>query len=481
MKKKTTATDVLRALDARIREASRGGLLVGMACNFAFVVQAFFAPAMTHVTPLMLSFTDMSYAVGALCASALLVGSRNSARCVRMPLLWGLSLAMAVLLALYGFLITDVSDIASVGVATNAVFLAGGALFGAYLAYVIPLWLRVCAAYDPGEIIWTVLLAGALGSVLVWFLGDMGPARLLVASDSMLLLGTYMLGKALGATEDGVAAAVAEKGRRGKGLSGRLFAACFLMAFAFATAISSAESLGASSAYATGTFFAPVLIACVCLLVLRGLTVSSLLNIAVPIITAVVMSASFFGVEPVLSFDLAVAGMFLFLVYAVMAVLFSTYGDRDAAYRAFLAIAASFAGGCVAGRLVSALAAAWEPFSSNAVVLLSIFAVIVSLLLCVRAGSPSHGSGVDLADSAIAQPSQAFLLRKHIDAVAQRCGLGRREKEALELLLEGKTAGEIAEAMVVAPGTAKSHVYHVYRKLGVHSRSELFEMFGMDG
>lgn len=303
---------MLHALDARMRDASRDGLLVGMACNFAFVTQVFFAPAMTHVTPFMLSFTDMSYVFGALCAAFLLVRSRGSLPRMSMPLLWGLSLAMAVLFALYGLLITDVNDIASVNFATNVMFLVGGALFGVYLAYVIPLWLRVCAAHDPEEIVWTILLAGALGSVLVWFLGGMGPApRLLVASDSMLLLGTYMLGRAVAAAQESVFSRSGESDGEQK-LPVRLFAACFLMAFAFAIAISSAESRGASSSYATGTFFAPVLIACVCLLVLRGLTVSSLLNMAVPIITAVVMSASFFGVEPVLSFDLAVAGMFLF-------------------------------------------------------------------------------------------------------------------------------------------------------------------------
>lgn len=471
---------MLHALDARMRDASRDGLLVGMACNFAFVTQAFFAPAMTHVTPFMLSFTDMSYVFGALCAAFLLVRSRGPLPRVPMPLLWGLSLAMAVLFALYGFLITDVNDIASVNFATNAMFLVGGALFGVYLAYVIPLWLRVCAAHDPEDIVWTILLAGALGSVLVWFLGDMGPARLLVASDSMLLLGTYMLGRAVAAAQESVFSRSGESDGEQK-LPVRLFAACFLMAFAFAIAISSAESRGASSSYAAGTFFAPVLIACVCLLVLRGLTVSSLLNMAVPIITAVVMSASFFGVEPVLSFDLAVAGMFLFLVHAVMTVLFSLYGSSSASYRAFLAIAASFAGGCIVGRIGSAFAVAWGSVSSNTVMLLSILAVMGALLLCIKAGSSSVcESGVDLCVAPLAQPSDELLVQRRIDAAADRCGLGRREKETLELLLAGKTAAEIAEAMVVAPGTAKSHVCHVYRKLGVHSRAELFDEFGLN-
>ncbi|MFR5000512.1 MAG: helix-turn-helix domain-containing protein, partial [Slackia sp.] len=99
-------------------------------------------------------------------------------------------------------------------------------------------------------------------------------------------------------------------------------------------------------------------------------------------------------------------------------------------------------------------------------------------LLCVRmpaCASPSP------AASSPADPSADFLLEKRVDRAADAHALGRREKEALSLLLAGKTAGEIARIMVVAPGTAKSHVYHVYRKLGVHSRAELFEMFGLDG
>ena len=67
-----------------------------------------------------------------------------------------------------------------------------------------------------------------------------------------------------------------------------------------------------------------------------------------------------------------------------------------------------------------------------------------------------------------------------MDRVAAACGLGEREKEVLTLLLEGCSASEVASAMVVANGTAKSHIRHVYKKLGVHSRDELFEKLGIE-
>ena len=470
------ARRLMRSIDEKVRRSSKDGLLIGMACNFAFVTQVFFAPAMTHVTPFMLSFTDMSYCFGALSAAFLLARMRAKTLRPRATVLWGLTGALALMFVLYSFLLPSVADIVSANAAANMLFLAGGALFGVYLAYVVPLWLRACAIHDPAEIVWTVLLAGLLGSVLVWFFADMGPTRLLAASLGALLLGTYLLSRASDAFVSDVDAPRRESGA--PYASKRLFAACFLMAFAFVEAISFAEADGASSAYAAGTFFAPVLIACVCLLALRGLTVVSLLSMAVPIATVVVMSALFFRFDPVLSFDLAVAGMFLFLVYAVMAVFFSTYGSDRAAYGSFLMLAVSFAGGCVVGRVGSAFAVSCEPFSSNVAVLAAILAVVAALLLCVRmpaCASPSP------AASSPADPSAEFLLEKRVDRAADAHALGRREKEALSLLLAGKTAGEIAQIMVVAPGTAKSHVYHVYRKLGVHSRAELFEMFGLDG
>jgi LuxR family maltose regulon positive regulatory protein len=47
-----------------------------------------------------------------------------------------------------------------------------------------------------------------------------------------------------------------------------------------------------------------------------------------------------------------------------------------------------------------------------------------------------------------------------------------REREILPLLAAGLTNDEIAEALVIAPGTVKKHAGHIYGKLGVHSRTE---------
>jgi LuxR family maltose regulon positive regulatory protein len=50
--------------------------------------------------------------------------------------------------------------------------------------------------------------------------------------------------------------------------------------------------------------------------------------------------------------------------------------------------------------------------------------------------------------------------------------LSERELEVLRLLTAGRSNREIAEALVISTGTAKSHVHHLCGKLGVRNRTE---------
>ena len=55
---------------------------------------------------------------------------------------------------------------------------------------------------------------------------------------------------------------------------------------------------------------------------------------------------------------------------------------------------------------------------------------------------------------------------------AQANTLTRREKEILSLLAEGLSNKEIAEKLFISPGTVKTHVKHIYKKLNVKRRME---------
>jgi len=51
-------------------------------------------------------------------------------------------------------------------------------------------------------------------------------------------------------------------------------------------------------------------------------------------------------------------------------------------------------------------------------------------------------------------------------------GLTQKEREVLARLAEGRSNAEIAEALFVTPATVKTHLAHIYAKLGVKGRHE---------
>lgn len=55
--------------------------------------------------------------------------------------------------------------------------------------------------------------------------------------------------------------------------------------------------------------------------------------------------------------------------------------------------------------------------------------------------------------------------------------LARRESEVLELLGQGKSEKEVANALKISTHTVHVHVKSIYRKLGVTSRGELLARY----
>ena len=58
------------------------------------------------------------------------------------------------------------------------------------------------------------------------------------------------------------------------------------------------------------------------------------------------------------------------------------------------------------------------------------------------------------------------------EAVRRAACLTRREREVLGILAEGGNNDAIAQALVISPQTARTHIQNVLSKLGVHSRLE---------
>ncbi|MEV5570893.1 helix-turn-helix transcriptional regulator [Spirillospora sp. NPDC052269] len=51
--------------------------------------------------------------------------------------------------------------------------------------------------------------------------------------------------------------------------------------------------------------------------------------------------------------------------------------------------------------------------------------------------------------------------------------LTEREAQVASLVARGHTNAEIAAELFISPGTAKTHVAHIHRKLGVRNRVEI--------
>lgn len=81
-----------------------------------------------------------------------------------------------------------------------------------------------------------------------------------------------------------------------------------------------------------------------------------------------------------------------------------------------------------------------------------------------------------LASKAIQQRQE---LSSRCSDLARQNRLSQREEEVLLLLAQRKTIAAIERELFIANGTAKAHVRHIYGKLGVHTRDELFEILGV--
>jgi DNA-binding NarL/FixJ family response regulator len=67
------------------------------------------------------------------------------------------------------------------------------------------------------------------------------------------------------------------------------------------------------------------------------------------------------------------------------------------------------------------------------------------------------------------------------EALRRTSRLTRREREVLALLAEGAGNESIAEALVISPQTARTHIQNVLGKLGVHSRLEAAMFVAQNG
>ena len=65
----------------------------------------------------------------------------------------------------------------------------------------------------------------------------------------------------------------------------------------------------------------------------------------------------------------------------------------------------------------------------------------------------------------------------NFDYIYSKYNISQREKEIIELLLDGKSNNDIKEALFISYHTVKNHISNIYNKLNVKNRHELIHLF----
>lgn len=73
-------------------------------------------------------------------------------------------------------------------------------------------------------------------------------------------------------------------------------------------------------------------------------------------------------------------------------------------------------------------------------------------------------------------PDKPGYFKSRCDHVSTQYSLSNRESEILLYLAKGRNASFIQEKLVISEGTAKTHIWRIYRKLDVHTQQELINL-----
>lgn len=143
----------------------------------------------------------------------------------------------------------------------------------------------------------------------------------------------------------------------------------------------------------------------------------------------------------------------------------SASGEEPAVLERDASPALSADGTATAGNAFAANAAAGDiPASDGA-----------SVMDAVRAAgtAPSENGPAPEAGAATPEPNQ---LHGNCARLGDEFGLTAREREVFVLLAHGRNGRYIMDHLVISRNTAKSHIKHIYSKLGVHSHQELIDL-----
>jgi DNA-binding CsgD family transcriptional regulator len=113
-----------------------------------------------------------------------------------------------------------------------------------------------------------------------------------------------------------------------------------------------------------------------------------------------------------------------------------------------------------------------QAFTTSSFVMIIIYVLLVAILLLVFSGR--------IMEALFSRSSQADTFQEKLNSFSHKWRLSQRESQILELLLNGKQRSEIESECQLSEGTVKTHIANIYRKLDVHSKREMLDLFESD-
>ena len=115
------------------------------------------------------------------------------------------------------------------------------------------------------------------------------------------------------------------------------------------------------------------------------------------------------------------------------------------------------------------------------VTILTCLALVISFFLLFSERELEARWGIKVLGSAsldeVARVSDDLSAR--CDELVRAYGLTPREEEVLRELARRRDAAAVARSLTIAPGTLKAHTRHIYEKMGIHTREELYDLLGL--
>lgn len=115
-----------------------------------------------------------------------------------------------------------------------------------------------------------------------------------------------------------------------------------------------------------------------------------------------------------------------------------------------------------------------EPITSVIAILLII--ALTAILLSEREIGTRWGIRFMDRNRTDEQPPETARVFMACEELAEKRNLSPREEEVLKILAQGKSLSAVARELFIAEGTAKAHTRHIYEKLGINTRQELFDL-----